>query len=306
MKVLFRSISVLVCVALMVPAVAVAEPQTEPDALPAPAAGEQAVAALGADLAVVAQRNDIPVAELRQRLADESVYVDRSGRPLVKDTELPQATSAGSAAAAAQVASGPYPNSQTFRLHSKPGSQRVIYLDFNGASVSGIAWNSMMGLPGATYDGFDIDGSLGTWSQDEHNVIQSVFQRVAEDFAPFDVDVTTQDPGTAAIERTSSSDMRYGTVALISSSDIASSVLCDNKCGGMAYVGCFNEVGNRGHQPAWVFGHMEQNNAKYIAEAVSHEVGHNLGLFHDGTYSDQYYKGAPAGRPSWAPATSSR
>ena len=38
--------------------------------------------------------------------------------------------------------------------------------------------------------------------------MQSVWQRVAEDFAPFDVDVTTQDPGVAAIEQTTQATCR--------------------------------------------------------------------------------------------------
>src|SRR3712207_7865967 len=38
-------------------------------------------------------------------------------------------------------------------------------------------------------------------------------------------------------------------------------------------------------------------NAKYTAEAVSHEVGHNLGLHHDGTAAEGYY----GGHNAWAP-----
>ena len=37
--------------------------------------------------------------------------------------------------------------------------------------------------------------------------------------------------------------------------------------------------------------------AKNLAEAASHEVGHNLGLSHDGTASTGYYSGQGA----WAP-----
>src|SRR5687767_7220913 len=34
-----------------------------------------------------------------------------------------------------------FPYADTFKLHSLPGAQRVIYLDFDGATVSGTAWN---------------------------------------------------------------------------------------------------------------------------------------------------------------------
>ena len=43
-----------------------------------------------------------------------------------------------------------------------------------------------------------------------------MWQRVAEDYAAFDVDVTTQDPGAPAIDRTNAGDQAYGTRALIS------------------------------------------------------------------------------------------
>ena len=36
----------------------------------------------------------------------------------------------------------PYPYAQTFALHSRPGSSRVIYLDFNGETITGTAWNN--------------------------------------------------------------------------------------------------------------------------------------------------------------------
>ncbi len=41
--------------------------------------------------------------------------------------------------------------------------------------------------------------------------IQYIWQRVAEDFAPFDVDVTTQVPPPEALTRTSSTDTVFGT-----------------------------------------------------------------------------------------------
>jgi serralysin len=42
---------------------------------------------------------------------------------------------------------------------------------------------------------------------------------------------------------------------------------------------------------------------KYTAEAISHEVGHTLGLSHDGriTPSEGYYAGHGSGDTGWAP-----
>ncbi len=63
------------------------------------------------------------------------------------------------------------------------------------------------------------------------------WQRVAEDYAPFDVDVTTQDPGDDAIFRASSSDLLYGTRAVISPTNFTGSNI-----GGIAYVGVTNSI----------------------------------------------------------------
>lgn len=43
------------------------------------------------------------------------------------------------------------------------------------------------------------DGSPSTWSADELADIVAIWRSVAEDFAPFDVDITTEDPGAAAM-----------------------------------------------------------------------------------------------------------
>ena len=51
------------------------------------------------------------------------------------------------------------------------------------------------------------------------------------------------------------------------------------------------------YQPALVFTKGVGTGAKNIAEAASHEAGHNVGLSHDGTASVGYY----AGHGAWAP-----
>jgi hypothetical protein len=67
-----------------------------------------------------------------------------------------------------------YPLSQTFILHSRPGAQKVIYLDFLGNTTSGTSkWNS-------TYSGgadivtppFDTDGNPSSFSSSEQAAVQ--------------------------------------------------------------------------------------------------------------------------------------
>lgn len=180
----------------------------------------------------------------------------------------------------------------TFELHSRPEAPLTIYLDFDGHMVTGSAWTGAYTGGASCYgDPFTTDGDANTFSAGERTIIRSVWERVAEDFAPFDVDVTTEEPDPARLYRTNSSDEEFGTRALITSATTVCSnsktlyqSICPGGCGGVAYVGVFNFPGSwhSAYQPAFVFNNALSNSAKSIAEATSHEVGHNLGLHHDG------------------------
>jgi hypothetical protein len=260
-------------------------------ALPAlPAAAQPQKPPPGLDIPGIARENGKSEEHVRRILADPAARVDARKRLYYVDP-------AGEGIAAAEAAgTAPFPYSQTFLLHSRPGAQRKIYLDFDGETISGTAWNGTNGAPsGAFYaEPFDMDGVSG-FSTAEQDVIQSVWQRVSEDYAPFNVDVTTEDPGMDAITRNGSADQVYGTRALITdATEIAST--CG--CGGIAYLGVFDEPTNHAYyQPALIFSSRHFDNPKYIAEATSHEVGHNFDLSHDGTASAGYYEG----QGSWAP-----
>jgi serralysin len=182
----------------------------------------------------------------------------------------------------------------TFLLHSNPFATKTIYLDFDGHILAaGSAWaNGYNGGNAINAPAWSLDADPTTFNDQERSIIQGIWQRVAEDFAPFDVDVTTEFRGEEYLTRSSSSDQVYGTRALIS--PIGSYF----GGGGIAYVGVFNYVGDN-YKPALIFPENLANNEKYIAEAVSHEVGHNLGLNHDGTSTTGYYQGQGSGETGW-------
>ena len=257
--------------------------------------GRAALDALGDRLPEAAHRNGMAAERLHEILTrDPSAWLDQDARLLYEE---PARTDGATAAPTAEAAA-PAPLDQTFRMHSKPGSQRTIYLDFDGQNVSNTVWNVNHGLAAGSHPAWSLDADRATFNTDERQAVQNIWQRVSEDYAPFDVDVTTEDPGVLALTRTDGVDQVFGTRALISPSGSASSKLCGGSCGGIAYTGVFDTTNSGFFQPAWIFPQSLANDAKSIAEAVSHEVGHNLGLTHDGlTGGTSYY----AGHATWAP-----
>lgn len=250
--------------------------------------GEDAIRALGDRLPEVAAMNDLSPAAFRAQLRQhDELWVGRTGQLLFVDDHL---ASPGTAPESAPLADAPL--AETFLLHSRPGADRVVFLDFDGHDSTGTAWDSSTSESIA--EPYSQDSDASTFNDDERATIQSIWKRVSEDFAPFDVDVTTEDPGADAIRRSNTSDTTYGTRLVVTPTKTY-----DCSCGGVAYIGNYDNTGSYHdhYQPAWVFTSGVGNGAKNIAEAASHEVGHNLGLYHDDTSTKGYY----SGHGDWAP-----
>lgn len=195
---------------------------------------------------------------------------------------------------------GAVPLAETFLLHSRPGANQTIFLDFDGHVTSGTSWNTNYndGLDIVT-PAYDFDGDVTSFSDAELERIQRIWQRVTEDFSPFDVDVTTEDPGVDALLKSGAGDTQWGIRIVIGGSSYD---WWGSGAGGVAYTGSFSSSLGR---PAFVFEEQLGNgNEKYTAEAISHETGHTLGLSHDGRttpYNEEYYGGNGAGVTGWAP-----
>jgi len=175
----------------------------------------------------------------------------------------------------------------TFKLHSLPSALKRIYLDFNGHVTSGTSWNSGGTIVTPAYT---IDGS-STFSSTELVNIQEMWARVAEDFRPFEVDVTTEEPRIDDLRKLGVGDTRWG-IRVVVGEDAG-----NLGHGGIAYIGSFNWNSDT---PCFVFPER-LGSVKNIAEACSHEAGHTLGLRHDGLPTDEYYEGQGFGDTSWAP-----
>jgi hypothetical protein len=167
-----------------------------------------------------------------------------------------------------------------FALHSRPGSSKRIFIDFDGSTtVAPSFWTA--GTVVATP--FDQDGSPSTFSANERQTIVNTWLAVAEDYAAFDVDVTTQQPTAAQLERTSAGDTEYGTTAVVTNNNW----FCPGSCSGVAVV---NSFGSLYTSPAWIFS-TSTSSPQVLGFIVSHEVGHNLALIHDGSSTSTYYAG---------------
>ncbi len=177
-------------------------------------------------------------------------------------------------------------------FHTLRGSRYVIYLNFLGGNISGTAWNTYGGAP--MYDALpymlDSDRAFSTTEQ---TMMGNIWRRVAEDFAPWQIDVTTERPATMTSTTTN---------AMITSHMSASGLAMPApNAGGVAYLDIFGYSDFAYYSPAFVYyDNLMRGREDVVAEATTHEVGHNFGLSHDGIAGGSpYYGGAGSGVTSW-------
>ncbi len=169
---------------------------------------------------------------------------------------------------------------QVPKMNSYPEARPAVYLDFDGQVVKGTGWN-WEGTINAAPSGL-------TEAQ-----VTEIFNRVAEDFRIFNLNITT-DPDVYL----------KAPIAQRARIIVTPSYQWYGHAGGVAFVNSFTWGDDT---PAWVFTTLLDNNAKYIAEATSHEIGHTLGLYHQSTYNrsceliTEYAEGKGDGETGWAP-----
>jgi subtilisin-like proprotein convertase family protein len=183
-----------------------------------------------------------------------------------------------------------------FLLHSQPFARKVIYLDFDGNVTTGTLWND--NDPTIITPPFDIDGDPTTFVPDELLRIEAIWERVSEDFSPFDVDVTTEFPGLDRLMNSGGTDDRWGIRV-----NIGGDGSWWGPVGGVAFLGSFDWDTDTG---CFIFeDNLANGDEKFTAEAISHEVGHTLGLEHDGDKRPDppidNYAGHGSGPTGWAP-----
>jgi hypothetical protein len=228
------------------------------------------------------QKGNVPIEDFVH------LRVDRSGYLLFVD---PDSDFEGAFAQGAEEITAPpseISEANAFLLHSKPGATNILYLDFDGHNVQNSFWNSYnSGKSMHPMRPYSRDTDYDNFSQTEIDIIVDSWRQVAEDFAPFNIDVTTQEPVSFG--------SMVGHVLVTQPQDADGDFIYNCNCSGVAYVDVW---GTPSGFPGLVF-----NTSLFgIVEAATHEFGHNLGLFHDGVTSGvSYYNGHGSGSVSWAP-----
>ncbi len=173
---------------------------------------------------------------------------------------------------------------QVPKLSSNPGTASqpnpTIFLDFDGHTVQSAAWQGGVA--------FVCAPAALTEAQ-----MTEIFNRVSEDYRPFNVNVSTDSATFIAAPFN-----RRIRIIVTPTSGWYQGV------GGVAYVGSFTYGDDT---PAFVFSDRLANSAKYVGECCTHESGHSLGLSHQSRYdsacnlTEQYNTGSGSGETAFSP-----
>jgi hypothetical protein len=165
-------------------------------------------------------------------------------------------------------------------LNSDINSKSVLYIDFNGQYVTGTPWN--------------WNGPINAKPSGLSNLqMKEIFASVAADYRIFKVNITTDPAKYAAAP--AASRMR---LIVTTTSDWYGSA------GGVSYIGSFTWGDDT---PSWIFSALLNFDSKKVAEAISHEGGHTLGLQHQSRYDancnklNEYNPGKGTYATGWSP-----
>jgi Leucine-rich repeat (LRR) protein len=161
-------------------------------------------------------------------------------------------------------------------LESRPGAAKTLYINYWGGTLSDTAWNDNYNSGNdITYTPYSYDSDTTTFSSTDRYLMWLGWQEAAEDYAAFDINVTTK-------------QAVYDATAIVNRSQMIATRTnyFYPGAGGVAYLGIFNNTSDY-YKTAWTW----NNNGGSLGMTISHEAGHQMGLRHDGTSTREYYRG---------------
>ncbi|HEV7301052.1 MAG TPA: malectin domain-containing carbohydrate-binding protein [Tepidisphaeraceae bacterium] len=164
------------------------------------------------------------------------------------------------------------PLSAAPQLSSLASAAKKLYLNFVGGEIPPEWWSSASHTPA-----YDQDADATTFNDSELASITEIWKRVADKYAPFNVDVTTVDPGNRNDNQTFS--VMIG----------GDGAWYNPAYGGVAMIGGFsNEYSNT----AFVFAAQAPYYTSFLGNIITHESAHGFGLDHQANLSlppDDYW-----------------
>lgn len=166
------------------------------------------------------------------------------------------------------------------KLSSFPSARATIFLDFDGQFVQSSSWNggnSFYCTPSGLND----------------TQITEVFNRVAEDYRPFNINITTD----STVFLNAPLAQRIRIIVTLTSAWY-------QNVGGVSFTRSFTWGDDT---PGFVFPDRLGYTPKNIAECCTHESGHTVGLSHQAKYNGTctliatYNDGVGSGQTGWAP-----
>jgi len=294
----------------------------------------QAIARVGKDVLKKAN-TAVSDASLGNMAQDETAFVDEHGKIFFVDHMVDEEESAGHAKEwlrhSLEVGGDEAANRLEFDasafcagisevdlllLESRPSSTKLVILDFTGHRVEGT------NNPWTKSDGATGDYTVAPWNlalATEREKACLVWHVVAKVYSFSDINVTTNEgllpfedyknsagQKRSALERETSDDPLYGVRSIMHRDNTSPPFLSGMPneadgcgCRGIAYLSVFGDVGTTstsGYREHHVRYNYNDYNEAVTAAACTHEIGHNVGLNHDGgKRGDAYYNGHKIG-----------
>jgi hypothetical protein len=172
--------------------------------------------------------------------------------------------------------------SALLNLESRPGASKTLYINYRGGTLSGTAWNVIRNSGNdITYTPYSSDSDANSFSAADRYNMWLAWREAAEDYAPFDINVTTSE----AVYLTTPVTKRVQIIATTTD-------FFYPNVGGVAYTNIFDT-----NDDYYRTGFVWNSGAGSLGMTIAHESGHQMGLSHDGTSTAGY----DSGHGVWGP-----